>query len=107
MQAGGKTVAAGKTETVSQTSGGSSSGGASSGGGSSSGGSSNGGSSNGGGSSSNNDQNVNAEIADAKVVTTDAGAYLALSFKDGFKADATTVTVDGADVTAAVSQGNG
>lgn len=104
VQAGGKTVAAGKTETVSQTSGGSSSGGASSGGGSSSGGSSNGGSSNGGGSSSNNDQNVNAEIADAKVVTTDAGAYLALSFKDGFKADATTVTVDGADVTAAVSK---
>lgn len=105
VQAGRKTVAAGKTETVSQTSGGSSSGGgASSGGGSSSGGSSNGGSSNGGGSSSNNDQNVNAEIADAKVVTTDAGAYLALSFKDGFKADATTVTVDGADVTAAVSK---
>ena len=103
VQAGSKTVAAGKTETVSQTSGGSSSGG-SSGGGSSSGGSSNGGSSNGGGSSSNNDQNVNAEIADAKVVTTDAGAYLALSFKDGFKADATTVTVDGADVTAAVSK---
>ena len=99
VQAGSKTVAAGKTETVSQTSGGSSSGGASSGGGSSSGGSSNG-----GGSSSNNDQNVNAEIADAKVVTTDAGAYLALSFKDGFKADATTVTVDGADVTAAVSR---
>ena len=83
VQAGSKTVAAGKTETVSQTSGGSS---------------------NGGGSSSNNDQNVNAEIADAKVVTTDAGAYLALSFKDGFKADATTVTVDGADVTAAVSR---
>lgn len=103
VQAGSKTVAAGKTETVSQTSGGASSGGASSGG-SSSGGSSNGGSSNGGGSSSNNDQNVNAEIADAKVVTTDAGAYLALSFKDGFKADATTVTVDGADVTAAVSK---
>ena len=104
VQAGSKTVAAGKTETVSQTSGGSSSGGASSGGGSSSGGSSNGGSSNGGGSSSNNDQNVNAEIADAKVVTTDAGAYLALSFKDGFKADAATVTVDGAAVTAAVSK---
>ena len=99
VQAGSKTVAAGKTETVSQTSGGSSSGGASSGGGSSSGGSSNG-----GGSSSNNEQNVNAEIADAKVVTTDAGAYLALSFKDGFKADATTVTVDSADVTAAVSK---
>lgn len=104
VQAGSKIVAAGKTETVSQTSGGSSSGGASSGGGSSSGGSSNGGSSNGGGSSSNNEQNVNAEIADAKVVTTDAGAYLELSFKDGFKADATTVTVDGADVTAAVSK---
>lgn len=103
VQAGSKTVAAGKTETVSQTSGGSSSGGASSGGGSSSGGSSGGGSSN-GGSSSNNDQNANAEIADAKVVTTDAGAYLALSFKDGFKADTTTVTVDGADVTAAVSK---
>lgn len=113
VKAGSKAVDAGKTETVStSTSGGasggsssgSSSGGSSSGGGSSSSGSSNGGSSNGGGSSSNNEQNVNAEIADAKVVTTDAGAYLALSFKDGFKADATTVTVDGADVTAAVSR---
>lgn len=93
VKAGSKAVDAGKTETVST----STSGGAS-------GGSSNGGSSNGGGSSSNNDQNVNAEIADAKVVTTDAGAYLALSFKDGFKADAATVTVDGADVTAAVSK---
>lgn len=104
VKAGSKAVDAGKTETVSQTSGGSSSGGASSGGGSSSGGSSNGGSSNGGGSSSNNDQNVNAEIADAQVVTTDTGAYLALSFKDGFTLGGTTVTVDGADVTKAVSK---
>ncbi len=108
VKAGSKTVEAGKTETVSQASGGASggasSGGGSSSGGSSSGGSSSGGSSNGGSNSSDNDQNVNAEIADAKVVTTDAGAYLALSFKDGFKADATTVTVDGADVTAAVSK---
>ena len=45
-----------------------------------------------------------AAIADAKVVTTDTGAYLALSFKDGFTLGGTTVTVDGADVTKAVSK---
>ena len=45
-----------------------------------------------------------AAIADAQVVTTDTGAYLALSFKDGFTLGGTTVTVDGADVTNAVSK---
>ena len=45
-----------------------------------------------------------AAIADAKVVTTDTGAYLALSFKDGFTLGGTTVTVDGADVKNAVSR---
>ena len=97
VKAGSKAVDAGKTETVSQTSGGSSSSGSSSGG-SSSGGSSS------GGSSSSGSQVTQAAIADAQVVSTDTGAYLALSFKDGFKADATTVTVDGADVTKAVSK---
>lgn len=97
VKAGSKAVDAGKTETVSQTSGGSSSGGSSSGG-SSSGGSSSGGSTSGG------SQVTQAAIADAKVVTTDTGAYLALSFKDGFTLGGTTVTVDGADVTKAVSK---
>ena len=45
-----------------------------------------------------------AAIADAQVVSTDTGAYLALSFKDGFTLGGTTVTVDGADVTKAVSK---
>ena len=93
VKAGSKTVAAGKTETVSQTSGGSSSGGGSSSSGGSSGGSSSGGS-----------QVTQAAIADAQVVSTDTGAYLALSFKDGFTLGGTTVTVDGADVTKAVSK---
>ncbi len=99
VKAGSKAVDAGKTETVSQTSGGSSSGGSSSsGGGSSSGGSSSGGSTSGG------SQVTQAAIADAQVVSTDTGAYLALSFKDGFTLGGTTVTVDGADVTKAVSK---
>ena len=97
VKAGSKAVDAGKTETVSQTSGGSSSGGSSSGG-SSSGGSSSGGSTSGG------SQVMQAAIADAQVVSTDTGAYLALSFKDGFTLGGTTVTVDGADVTKAVSK---
>lgn len=97
VKAGSKAVDAGKTETVSQTSGGSSSGGSSSGG-SSSGGSSSGGSTSGG------SQVTQAAIADAQVVSTDTGAYLALSFKDGFTLGGTTVTVDGADVTKAVSK---
>ena len=97
VKAGSKAVDAGKTETVSQTSSGSSSGGSSSGG-SSSGGSSSGGSTSGG------SQVMQAAIADAQVVSTDTGAYLALSFKDGFTLGGTTVTVDGADVTKAVSK---
>lgn len=107
VKAGSKAVDAGKTETVSTSassgaSGGSSSGGSSSGG-SSFGGSSSGGSSS-GGSTSGGSQVTQAAIADAQVVTTDTGAYLALSFKDGFTLGGTTVTVDGADVTNAVSK---
>lgn len=107
VKAGSKAVDAGKTETVSTStsssaSGGSSSGGSSSGG-SSSGGSSSGGSSS-GGSTSGGSQVTQAAIADAQVVSTDTGAYLALSFKDGFTLGGTTVTVDGADVTNAVSK---
>ena len=96
VKAGSKAVDAGKTETVSTSTSGGASGGSSSGG-SSSGGSSSGGSSSGGSSSG-------GSIADAKVVTTDTGAYLALSFKDGFTLGGTTVTVDGADVKNAVSK---
>lgn len=89
VKAGDKAVSAGKTETVGNTA----SGGGSSGGGSSSGGSSS------GGSSSGSNTTVKAEIADAQVVTTDAGAYLALSFSSGFTKENTVITVDGADVT--------
>lgn len=94
VKAGDKAVSAGKTETVGSTA----SGGGSSSGGSSSGGSSSGGSSS-GGSSSGSNTTVKAEIADAQVVTTDAGAYLALSFSTGFTKENTVITVDGADVT--------
>ena len=94
IKAGDKAVSAGKTETVGSTA----SGGGSSSGGSSSGGSSSGGSSS-GGSSSGSNTTVKAEIADAQVVTTDAGAYLALSFSTGFTKENTVITVDGADVT--------
>lgn len=94
VKAGDKAVSAGKTETVVSTA----SGGGSSSGGSSSGGSSSGGSSS-GGSSSGSNTTVKAEIADAQVVTTDAGAYLALSFSTGFTKENTVITVDGADVT--------
>lgn len=88
IKAGDKAVSAGKTETVGSTaSGGSSSGGSSSGGSSS------------GGSSSGSSSTVKAEIAKAQVVTTDAGAYLALSFSSGFTKENTVITVDGADVT--------
>lgn len=107
VKAGSKAVDAGKTETVSTSTSGSASGGSSSGG-SSSGGSSSGGSSSGGsssgGSTSGGSQVTQAAIADAQVVTTDTGAYLALSFKDGFTLGGTTVTVDGADVKNAVSK---
>ena len=101
VKAGSKAVDAGKTETVSTSTFGGASGGSSSG--SSSGGSSSGGSSS-GGSTSGGSQVTQAAIADAQVVSTDTGAYLALSFKDGFTLGGTTVTVDGADVTKAVSK---
>lgn len=112
VMAGSKAVDAGKTETVSISTSGGASGGSSSGdsssGGSSSGGSSSGGSSSGGsssgGSTSGGSQVTQAAIADAQVVSTDTGAYLALSFKDGFTLGGTTVTVDGADVTKTVSK---
>lgn len=94
VKAGDKAVSAGKTETVGNTASGGSTGGGSSSGGSSSGGSSGSGSSNGGSSST-----VKDEIAKAQVVTTDAGAYLALSFSSGFTKENTVITVDGADVT--------
>ena len=87
VKAGDKAVSAGKTETVGSTASGGSSGGSSSGGSSS------------GGSSSSSHTTVKAEIADAQVVTTDAGAYLALSFRTGFTKENTVITVDGADVT--------
>ena len=83
VKVGDKAVSAGKTETVGSTaSGGSSSGGSSS-----------------GGSSSGSSSTAKAEIAKAQVVTTDAGAYLALSFSSGFTKENTVITVDGADVT--------
>ena len=82
VKAGDKAVSAGKTETVGSTASGGSSGGSSS-----------------GGSSSGSNTTVKAEIADAQVVTTDAGAYLALSFSTGFTKENTVITVDGADVT--------
>lgn len=88
VKAGDKAVSAGKTETVGNTA----SGGA---GGSAGGGSSSGSGSSNGGSSST----AKAEIAKAQVVTTDAGAYLALSFSSGFTKENTVITVDGADVT--------
>lgn len=91
VKAGDKAVSAGKTETVGSTASGGT--GGSTGGGSSSGGSSS------GGSSSGSNTTVKAEIADAQVVTTDAGAYLALSFRSGFTKENTVITVDGADVT--------
>ena len=87
VKAGDKAVSAGKTKTVGSTASGGSSGGSSSGGSSS------------GGSSSGSNTTVKAEIADAQVVTTDAGAYLALSFRTGFTKENTVITVDGADVT--------
>lgn len=101
VKAGSKAVDAGKTETVSTSTSGGASGGSS--GGSSSGGSSSGGSSS-NGSTSGGSQVTQAAIADAQVVSTDTGAYLALSFKDGFTLGGTTVTVDGADVTKTVSK---
>ena len=90
VKAGSKNVASGKTETVSNTT---------SGGGSSSGGSSSGGSSGGGSSSGGSSSTVTAEIAAAKVVRTEAGSYLTLTFGSDYRLNGTTITVDGADVT--------
>lgn len=97
VKAGDKAVSAGKTETVGNTASGGA--GGSTGGGSSSGGSSSGGSSSGGSSNGGSSSTAKAEIAKAQVVTTDAGAYLALSFSSGFTKENTVITVDGADVT--------
>lgn len=78
-------------------SGGSSSGGSSGGGSSSSGG----GSSSGGNSSTTQGTIVKADKT--KVITTDAGTWLPLVFETGYTKDNTTVTVDGQDVTAYVT----
>lgn len=78
-----------------------------SGGGSSSGGSSGGGSSSsGGGSSSGGNSSTQGTIVKAnktKVITTDAGTWLPLVFETGYTKDNTTVTVDGKNVTAYVT----
>lgn len=71
-----------------------------SGGGSSSGGSSGGGSSSGGNSST---QGTIVKANKTKVITTDAGTWLPLVFETGYTKDNTTVTVDGQDVTAYVT----
>lgn len=83
-------------------------GGGSNGGGSSSGGSSGGGSSSsGGGSSSGGNSSVTqgaiVEADKAKTFTSDAGTWLPLVFKNGYTKDNTTVTVDGKNVTAYVT----
>lgn len=77
-------------------------------GGSSSGGSSGGGSnSSGGGSSSGGNSSVTqgaiVEADKAKTFTSDAGTWLPLVFKNGYTKDNTTVTVDGKNVTAYVT----
>ncbi len=97
VKAGDKAVSAAKTETVGNTASGGA--GGSTGGGSSSGGSSSGGSSGSGSSNGGSSSTVKAEIAKAQVVTTDAGAYLALAFNNGFTKENTVISVDGADVT--------
>ena len=79
-----------------------------SGGGSSSGGSSGGGSSSSGGGSSSggNSSTTQGTIVKAnktKVITTDAGTWLPLVFETGYTKDNTTVTVDGQNVTAYVT----
>ena len=78
-----------------------------SGGGSSSGGSSGGSSSSsGGGSSSGGNSSTQGTIVKAdktKVITTDAGTWLPLVFETGYTKDNTTVTVDGQNVTAYVT----
>lgn len=83
-------------------------GGSNGGGGSSSGGSSGGGSnSSGGGSSSGgNSSTTQGTIVNAnktEVIATDAGTWLPLVFENGYTKDNTTVTVDGKNVTAYVT----
>lgn len=73
-------------------------------GGNTSGGS--GGGSSGGSSSSGNSSSTQGTIVKAnktKVITTDAGTWLPLVFETGYTKDNTTVTVDGQDVTAYVT----
>ena len=82
------------------TNGGNTSGG--SGGGSSSGGSSSGGSSSSGGNSSTT-QGTIVKADKTEVITTDAGTWLPLVFETGYTKDNTTVTVDGQNVTAYVT----
>ena len=77
-----------------------------SGGGSSSGGSSGGGSSSGGSSSSGGNSSTQGTIVKAgktEVIATDAGTWLPLVFETGYTKDNTTVTVDGQNVTAYVT----
>lgn len=78
-----------------------------SGGGSSSGGSSGGGSSSSSGSSSSggnsSTQGTIVKANKTKVITTDAGTWLPLVFETGYTKDNTTVTVDGQNVTAYVT----
>lgn len=79
-----------------------------SGGGSSSGGSSGGGSSSSGGGSSSggNSSTTQGTIVNAnktEVIATDAGTWLPLVFENGYTKDNTTVTVDGKNVTAYVT----
>lgn len=83
-------------------------GGGSNSGGSSSGGSSGGSSSSSGGGSSSggNSSTIQGTIVKAnktKVITTDAGTWLPLVFETGYTKDNTTVTVDGQNVTAYVT----
>ena len=82
------------------TNGGNTSGGSS--GGSSGGNSSSGGSSSGGNSSTTQGTIVKANKK-TKVITTDAGTWLPLVFETGYTKDNTTVTVDGQNVTAYVT----
>lgn len=82
-------------------------GGSNGGGGSSSGGSSGGSNSSGGGSSSGGNSSVTqgtiVNADKAKTFTSDAGTWLPLVFENGYTKDNTTVTVDGKNVTAYVT----
>lgn len=90
----GKAYAPNGTTNGGNTSGGS--GGSSFGGSSSSGGSSSGG-------NSSTTQGTIVKANKTKVITTDAGTWLPLVFETGYTKDNTTVTVDGQDVTAYVT----